>query len=107
MRFKTKPIIVEAVQWDETVTMRKMLESKGLPFARCEGHVSLPDLCRKLQINTVEGTKDVNRGDWIIRTPTGKWFVRTSLAFESLYDPVNEEAEHQHQEWLTFMSYGY
>ena len=85
MKYRKKPVIVEAVQWDES---KATLNKIGCKYTSCSGHVDEPDLCRNLRIETLEGTMSVRPGDYIIKIAKGGFYLCEPGIFEKTYEQV-------------------
>jgi len=83
MKYKTRPIFVEAVVWDES---KKTLNAIGAMIASHSGHEDTPDLCMQLRIETVKGTMSVRKGDYIIRNKEHQFYVIRPDLFHSIYE---------------------
>lgn len=86
--FRKKPVVIEAVQWDESIATLRTLEAKGLTAAGFTGHRDRPDECMNLRIWTLEGGMLVNPGDWIIRGVKGEFYPCKPDIFAATYDEV-------------------
>ena len=40
MKFRKKPVVIEAIQWDETTDTLTLLKSRGMVDVRHEGHTA-------------------------------------------------------------------
>lgn len=84
-RFRKKPIVIEAVQFDPDVTpwpdgveeLQWFVDDDGCP------HFGPT-------IKTLEGNHRVTPGDWIITGVQGEKYPRKPDIFEATYDPVEE-----------------
>lgn len=77
MRFKTKPIELEAVKYD----------GQDVPeFA--EGRIvsSQPD--GAIMLATDEGERSCSSGDYLILTDSGQVLVRAGAIFETVFEPA-------------------
>lgn len=99
MRFRKKPVVVEAVRY----------EGKGNMYPSAEGQYGqVPEwfwdaLENKtaeftngrdpLVIHTLEGDQTVSPGDWIIRGVQGELYPCKPDIFAATYDPVEEGGE--------------
>ena len=84
MKYRKKPVVIEAVQWDgdnldEVVALGGVDTSIGTPQAH------------QLAILTPEGTMFGSKGDWIIRGVKGEFYPCKPDIFEMTYEPVEEE----------------
>lgn len=82
MRFRKKPVIVEAVQWT------------GLNRNQLGGFMGTPPKVvdnQRLRVYTMEGAIYAKPGDWIIRGFLGEFYPCDNEVFEATYEPVEEE----------------
>jgi hypothetical protein len=91
MKYRKKPVVIEAWLWDETTATRVLLECKGMVVGGHMGHVERPDECTNLTIHTLEGSMRANRGDYIIRGVKGEFYPCRADIFEATYEKVAEE----------------
>lgn len=77
MRFRKKPVEVEAVLWTGSNT------EDVVPFM---GAAVLRG--RNIEIETLEGTMTANPGDWIIRGIKGEFYPCKPDIFEGTYERV-------------------
>ena len=86
-KFRKKPVVLEAVQWDGT---EAGWHKTVVPFAKpqetffCEG----PGNLREIEIKTLEGTMTASEGDWIIRGVKGELYPCKPDIFAATYDQV-------------------
>jgi len=88
MQFRKKPVVIDAVEWDETTATRLSLEEAGMVSAGHAGHRDRPNECTRLRIHTLEGSMLVNRGDWIIRGVKGEFYPCKPDIFAATYESV-------------------
>ena len=81
MRFRKKPVVVEAIQWDgDLSTVEKLMEG-----STCESVEQ--DLCDPaLVIVTLEGKMRAEVGDWIIRGVKGELYPCKPDIFAQTYE---------------------
>jgi hypothetical protein len=81
MRFRKKPVVVEAIQWDGNLsTVEKLMEG-----STCESVEQ--DLCDPaLVIVTLEGKMRAEVGDWIIRGVKGELYPCKPDIFTQTYE---------------------
>lgn len=80
MKFRKKPVVIEAVQWNGNVEDFKAFGDVPLP-------ISLNPL-PALTISTLEGEMRANPGDWIIRGVHGEFYPCKPDIFEMTYEPA-------------------
>lgn len=86
MKFKTKPVIKEALQFDgSTDSAKKISEWSG---GRVFGFYTPQGYLAGLRIETLEGCMDAEGGDWIIRGLRGEYYPCKPDVFEKTYEPV-------------------
>lgn len=93
MKFRKKPVMIEAWCWNETQMLRRELESRGMVTTGHTGHRDRPDECTNMRIRTLEsgsGSHVVDPGDWIIRGVKGEFYPCKPDIFAATYEPVNE-----------------
>ena len=79
-KFRKKPVVIEAVQFDGTeYCMPEILALSSQRAIRCEGG--------RLQIETLEGKMWANKGDWIICGVKGEVYPCKPDIFEQTYEP--------------------
>jgi hypothetical protein len=79
MKFRKKPIVIEAQQWFPT----KTIDGVTFPSDRCTGPMSNCGW-----IETLEGGHVVSPGDWIITGIKGEKYPCKPDIFEKTYDPI-------------------
>lgn len=97
-KYRKKPVVIEAMQWDTqtdaSVVIDWILSRGGTARYACDN----PDDCDQdrtkgvhhLRINTLEGTIDASRNDWIIRGVQGEFYPCKPDIFAATYEPANE-----------------
>ena len=81
MKYRKKPVVIEAVQWtgenwadiDEWMSVYP--------------HQTFPS-AGKIEIDTLEGTMTANEGDWIIQGVNGEFYPCKPDIFEKTYEPA-------------------
>lgn len=82
IKFRKKPIVVEAIQWDGTPDRaQEIIEWSG-------GQVALSVSKTLLEIFTLEGLHQAITGDWIIKGVQGEFYPCKPDIFEQTYEPV-------------------
>jgi hypothetical protein len=87
MKFRKKPVVIEAVAWDETKETLAILEVMGMPVSGYSGHVT-ENYIHSLRIRTLEGTMFASLGDWIIKGVKGEFYPCKPDIFAATYEPV-------------------
>lgn len=94
MRFRKKPVEIEATQFTREIAEAYVLDKTPLPM----GVEIIRSTChpptRKVQsyhavIKTLDGTLHVSDGDWIITGVKGERYPCRPDIFESTYEPVD------------------
>ena len=88
MKFRKKPVVIEANQFDGSSTGKTEIEDwmGGKGFNR--RHVRTQDLGRVVEIPTLEGVMTASAGDWIICGVKGEFYPCKSDIFEATYEAV-------------------
>ena len=100
MKYRKKPVVIEAFQMTEARRMDNSEWPQWLHMAwnldpheagslhRCDMSAQLPDA---LQIMTLEGVHKVSWGDWIIRGVKGELYPCKPDIFEATYEPATPQ----------------
>mgnify|MGYP006871975532 CR=1 FL=1 len=86
VKFRKKPVVIDAVKWDETRSTLNVLESMGMVKMGFEWHLDTPDHVKNLSIRTLEGSMQASKGDWIIRGVKGEFYPCKPDIFEATYE---------------------
>ena len=91
MKFRKKPVVIEAVQlrWDNWDEMCQFANVGKLSNARQEGILN-QDETMSLAIPTLEGIMVGKQGDWIIKDVKGEYYPCKPDIFEATYEKVEE-----------------
>lgn len=81
MKFRKKPVIIEAVQWTGNNDIEILLFMDN-PF------IIDPKNCYMLQIPILEGIMTASVGDWIIKGVNGEFYPCKPDIFEKTYELV-------------------
>lgn len=92
-KFRKKPVVINAWQWDESLATKNKLVALGMKWSRHGGHVDHPDLCNDLSISTLEGVMRVEPGDWIIKGIAGEFYPCKPDIFAATYDAVSDDGK--------------
>ena len=81
MKFRKKPVVIEAVQWkgdnaEEILKFTNANEEKSMAFPSY------------IMIRTLEGDMNANKGDWIIKGVKGEFYQCKPDIFEETYEKV-------------------
>ena len=87
MKFKKKPVIIEAVQWTGD-NLGEILEFVNHYDVRMTSHESEGAQKEELFINTLEGSMHASEGDWIIKGVHGEFYPCKPDIFEETYEPA-------------------
>lgn len=93
MKYRKKPVTIEATQWFKDGDHPKVLPpEKSLltsNVALC-GHCKMLEVRNHHLIETLEGTMRVCPGDWIITGINGECYPCKPDIFDKTYEPVKE-----------------
>lgn len=82
MKYRKKPIVIEAVQYDGTL---QSVSSLGMA-AICQ------NLCSdEIEISTLEGVMKARPGDYIIKGIRGEFYPCKADIFEASYEAIHNE----------------
>ncbi len=85
MKYRKRPIIIDAWRWNET---RKLFKEIGCKYIGYKGHEQRLDEMRDLKIKTLEGAMNVNKGDYIIKGIVGEFYPCKPDIFEKTYEKL-------------------
>jgi hypothetical protein len=80
LRFRKKPVEVDAVKWDG--------ENVDKITAFLAGHGRFRPLSGVIEITTLEGVMTARKGDWIIKGTKGEFYPCKPDIFADIYEPV-------------------
>ena len=90
MKFRKKPVVIEAIQWDGTLKGYELIKAVFLDLR--DGSITKYAPANQAygwRIMTLEGSSyDVASGDWIIRGIKGEFYPCKPDIFEATYEPV-------------------
>jgi len=87
MKFRKKPIVIEAVRWDGSPeSMREILAKLSTSLV-----TQIQD--SSLVIGTLEGDMNANLGDWIIKGVAGEIYPCKPDIFAVTYEEVNDSQD--------------
>lgn len=107
-KFRKKPVVIEAVQWNTPNEERKVMlarECDDHPEVRNSSYMEIAQLCNTSGcskeppywdwsvmgvIDTLEGKHVVSPGDWIIKGVNGEFYPCKPGIFEKTYEKVEE-----------------
>ncbi len=86
MKFRKKPVVVEAVQWNATQVSFDAIMAMGLTKWK-------PGSMRgdTFTIETLEGDHLVSKGDWVIRGVAGEFYPCKPDIFAQTYDLAEDK----------------
>lgn len=89
MRFRKKPVVIEAVQWDgqDFAAVGEFCPVAFGPISRRTPADPLGSM-NHLKIRTLEGDMLAAPGDWIIRGVAGEFYPCKPDIFEASYEAV-------------------
>ena len=82
-KFRKKPVVIEAVQFNGGYSFDEMLTDFGKEFADV---VTYSNRANDLQIHTLEGVMNAAPGDWVIRGVKGEFYPCKPDIFAATYD---------------------
>ena len=85
MKFRKKPVVIEAVQWDGS----NVDEVLGFILTTGSAYRKLDN--NQIAIETLEGTMAASKGDWIIKGVKGEFYPCKPDIFEVTYEPEPDD----------------
>lgn len=90
MRYKKKPVVIEAIQWTTNLEEVKEFVGKDLEYSILDTAWQVgkgaPHVFMK--IHTLEGDMEVSKGDYIIKGVNGEFYPCKPDIFEKTYESV-------------------
>lgn len=85
MKFRKKPVVIEAMQWDGSATSANAIakwvdQPWGVDPSRTV-----------LEVPTLEGLMQASKGDWIIRGVKGEFYPCKPDVFAATYEAVDSD----------------
>jgi hypothetical protein len=90
MRYRKKPVVIEAVQYDGASTSVAAIQHWMEHGVFRQPKVVTNDI-RSMYISTLEGEMTANPGDWIIKGVQGEFYPCRPHIFAATYEAVKEE----------------
>lgn len=88
MKYRKKPIVIEAVRFDGTESSVSEFLNRGFESPFINPSVSFKLGGGECLISTPEGVMAAKTGDWIIRGVKGELYPCKPDIFKSTYEPV-------------------
>ena len=91
MKFRKKPVVIEAIQWtgENTREIMEWVQPGIQPFGMAEGWWLKQVHDRgefKLMVPTLESPHEASEGDWIIKGVKGEFYPCKPDIFEATYE---------------------
>lgn len=83
-KFRKKPIVIEAIQWDGTSQSLQAINTMG-----CWPHTIVTTNKNVLIIKTLEGDHEASVGDFIIKGVAGEFYPCKPDIFAKTYEEVD------------------
>jgi len=89
MKFRKKPVVIEARQWDGSLHGTEIITSWcGGRYDYEAKRSDHTDVAEWISIPTLEGVMKASPGDWIIRGVAGEFYPCKPDIFEATYEAV-------------------
>lgn len=102
MKFRKRPVVIEAVQWTGDNHDEILQLAKG-----CDRSIAFSNDGSTLLIFTLEGDHSASVGDWIIKGVQGELYPCKPDIFAATYDAVPEEEDKPSQGRDIYFSIAY
>lgn len=86
MKYKSKPVVIEAFQWGDFLNQGTFPDWFKLDLETMRVDLVLGSLF----IKTLEGTMEARPGDWIIKGTEGEFYPCRDSVFKTKYELVEE-----------------
>jgi len=90
VRFRKKPVIIEAIRWDGKIGTLRQLQEIGMDTTLYSTGSYPIEICN-LRIKTLEGEMRADIGDWIIKGVKSEFYPCKPDIFEQTYEPVEPD----------------
>lgn len=87
MNYRTKPAIIQAIQFNGLASLNRMVNAWQKPFLDV-ADFDADEEKENFFIETLEGNHCANKGDWIIKGLLGEFYPCKPEAFEKKYEKV-------------------
>lgn len=100
-KYRKKPVVIEALQWNGNNLIEVMSFLKGVPIENIESEINSSDLAQKnwkelektsyhngITIPTLEGNMIASVGDFIIKGVAGEFYPCKEKIFKETYELV-------------------
>ena len=88
MKYRKKPVVIDAVEWKNNYICLQKLFHLGLTNEQCSFDKSPGMVVTKLVIKTLEGDMKVSNGDYVIKGVNGEFYPCKTDIFEKTYEAV-------------------
>lgn len=88
-KFRRKPLVVEAVQWDGTPGRAKEIADWVNGLSGDAQYIAVDELIDSISVRTIHGDYAFVRDlDWLVRGPAGDFWPVNPAVFEQSYTSV-------------------
>jgi len=87
-RYRTKPVVIEAMQTDGTLATARLIEAFSEGKAFPSRYHNDRGTCWEMSVRTPEGHMNASEGDWVIRGVKGEFYPRKPDIFDATYEAV-------------------
>lgn len=104
MKYRKKPVVIEAIQLTEGSIMQvyNWLHEGKEPPVKLKHHMDIERWdnyehsikTKGMSINTLEGVMTANLGDYIIKGVKGEFYPCKPDIFEMTYEPINSKTDY-------------
>lgn len=88
MKYRKKPVVIDAVQWDGANIDEVLSHGNSGPLPSWGDDFMVNTEAKKVEILTMEGVMTASVGDWIIRGVKGEFYPCKPDIFEATYEPA-------------------
>lgn len=93
MRYRKKPVVIEAIQWNGN-NLKEVMEFINSEFEyepNTHWYTNKFTYTGELYINTLEGTMEVSKGDYVIKGIKGEFYPCKPDIFKETYEEVKDD----------------
>ena len=92
MKYRKKPVVIDAWRWTGEVTeeLKGIVTEPPFVFSYKSKSLNSNEVVLELTVETLEGTMIISVGDYIIRGVNGEYYPCKPDIFEKTYEKVEE-----------------
>ena len=94
MKYRKKPVVIEAIKYEGVESIPKAKEFVGNDFVIGPSGYNGKSYDRAVAIETLDGRTNISKGDYIIKGVQGEFYTCKPDIFEATYELEAEPSPH-------------